>query len=302
MRARRTLKNLAVAAAFAMVAGLAAVPAGAQSSRATTETQEAQARAFRARESRPRDEVRELARQAFERYPPNVGQAIKLDPALLSNEAYLAPYPDISTLLSGHPEIARSPDYYLEFVQLPQASRGNIVEELQWRYMSNILDGIGIGLIFGGIGFVLLWSIRHFLAHRRWLRSTRLHMDIHNRLMERLQNGDDVKKYLESAGATRLLADAPAFLSSGSVGSPANRILIAVQIGVIAACASVGLLLVKNWMNAGPAAADTMLFFGVIGLSLGVGFALSAVASYALSRRFGLLITPEGAPADAGRS
>jgi len=47
--------------------------------------------------------TREEFSQMLEKYPPNVRAAMSLDPTLLSNKEYLAPYPALAGYLSAHP-------------------------------------------------------------------------------------------------------------------------------------------------------------------------------------------------------
>jgi hypothetical protein len=247
-----------------------------------------------------RQDVRETTRTVLQRYEPSLAQVLKLDPTLLTNESFLARYPDLRALLASYPEVVRSPDYYLGYVSFPANGSELSPIDRQWNYIRIITEMISVGSVMAGIAFVLLWLVRHFLAHRRWLRSTRLQVEIHNRLMERLQTGEDVRHYLESAATARLLADNSS-LSAGGTASPVSRILLAVQVGVVLASTGVGILMAKWYINPVDAASDTMVFFGIMGLALGLGFALSAAASFGLSRRFGLVIIPEAPPADPGR-
>jgi hypothetical protein len=244
--------------------------------------------------------VRETTRAVLQRYEPSLAQVLKLDPTLLTNESFLARYPDLRALLTTYPEVVRSPDYYLGYVSFPANQAEQSPVDRQWNYIRIITEMISVGSVMAGIAFVLLWLVRHLLAHRRWLRSTRLQVEIHNRLMERLQTGEDVRHYLESAATARLLADNSS-LSAGGTASPVSRILLAVQVGVVLASTGVGILMAKWYINPVDAASDTMVFFGIMGLALGLGFALSAAASFGLSRRFGLVTIPETPPADTGR-
>ena len=41
---------------------------------------------------------------------------MRIDPSLMRNEAYLAPYPAIAAFLQQHPDIVQNPNYYLEHV------------------------------------------------------------------------------------------------------------------------------------------------------------------------------------------
>jgi hypothetical protein len=68
---------------------------------------------------------------------------------------------------------------------------------------------------------------------------------------------------------------------------PFGRILWSVQAGLVAAAAGIGLLVVKRYVV--EEVAQMLLTLGVLILSLGIGFALAAAASYMLSVRLGLL-------------
>ena len=67
------------------------------------------------------ESVREAFVEVLRKYPPAVRQVLKLDPSLLANDQYLAPYPEILSFFAKHPEVRRSPAYYFE-----QVSTGSI--------------------------------------------------------------------------------------------------------------------------------------------------------------------------------
>ena len=48
----------------------------------------------------------------MQRYPPELQNVLSLDPSLLGNQAYLAPYPALASFLNEHPEIGRNPSFY----------------------------------------------------------------------------------------------------------------------------------------------------------------------------------------------
>jgi heme/copper-type cytochrome/quinol oxidase subunit 3 len=60
-----------------------------------------------------------------------------------------------------------------------------------------------------------------------------------------------------------------------------------VQIGIVLALGGIGLLIAKNSIM--DEAAQALYVVAVIAIALGIGFALSAIAAYALSRQLGLL-------------
>src|SRR5689334_14061922 len=57
-------------------------------------------------------QTREQLRSILERYPPEVGRVLKLDPTLLRNETWLATYPALASFIGAHPEISHSPAFF----------------------------------------------------------------------------------------------------------------------------------------------------------------------------------------------
>jgi len=68
--------------------------------------------------------------------------------------------------------------------------------------------------------------------------------------------------------------------------SPHGRIIGALQTGIILLFLGAALLLLHNHVSV---AGEGFVVFGTLICALGMGFALSAVASYYLSKSFGLL-------------
>ncbi len=71
------------------------------------------------------DDMRRQLREVMELYPPELARVLKLDPTLMTNAQYLAPYPALAEFLKEHPEIPRSPGYFFDFVydQTPSPMR-----------------------------------------------------------------------------------------------------------------------------------------------------------------------------------
>src|SRR5271169_1365292 len=57
--------------------------------------------------------TREELSNLLQRYPPTLRGVFSLDPGLLANQAYLAPYPALASFLNAHPEIVRNPSFYV---------------------------------------------------------------------------------------------------------------------------------------------------------------------------------------------
>src|SRR5690242_8789155 len=60
--------------------------------------------------------------ELLQQYPPQLGRVLALDPTLVSNDAYLQPYPQLQAFLSQHPEVAHNPSYFFD-QQLREISR-----------------------------------------------------------------------------------------------------------------------------------------------------------------------------------
>lgn len=235
--------------------------------------------------------VRAELQTMLRKYPPTLARILYMDPTLLANDAYLAPYPELRAFLGQHPEVQRSPAYFLSFARQPEPTPAT-PEQLAWNQTRNLLEMVGVALLFAGAALIVLWLVRHLLAHRRWLRATRLQNDFQNRILERLASSEDVRAYVQSAAAVRPIADAT--LAGDRTSTPFGRVLFAVQAGIVLCSGGIGVLLVKRIIGATGPGADVLVFFGVLTLMLGLGFALAAFASFVLSRRFGLLPTNPG--------
>lgn len=246
-------------------------------------------------QQRAEDTRDELAR-LMELYPPALGHVLKLDPTLMTNAAYLAPYPALANFLQRHTEVPRYPTYFLSFVRSPNVfesfepndpeTRIRVDAMRMWR---EVMTSLMIFTGFLTVVLTLTWLIRHAVGHRRWLRMTKLQSDVHGRLMERFSNTNELMAYVQSAAGRHFLEGMPVTAEAASAPEPAAplvRILWSIQAGLVLVCAGMGLLTIKQYMI--EEVAQMLLVFGVLGISIGAGFALAAGASYILSARFGL--------------
>jgi hypothetical protein len=65
-------------------------------------------------------ETRDRLMNLLRHYPPSLSEALRLDPSLLINEAYLAPYPALAAFLTQHPEVAHNPGFFVGEVRSNQ--------------------------------------------------------------------------------------------------------------------------------------------------------------------------------------
>jgi hypothetical protein len=161
-------------------------------------------------------------------------------------------------------------------------------------------------MVFIVVTVAIVWLIKYLVAHRRWLRATKMQSDVHGRLLERFSSNEELLAYVQSPAGSHFLkaTPMPAVESVASpVGAPFNRILWSVQAGLVVAFGGAGLFYVGSRMGLNPNTADAELplfAIGLTALAVGIGFVVSAVFAYLLSKRLGLL-TPPGAPgSDSG--
>ena len=131
--------------------------------------------------------------------------------------------------------------------------------------------------------------MKYFIGHRRWIRTAKVQTEVHSRLLERFSSNDELLAYVQSPAGARFLQALPA--ASGrerhSVAAPISRILWSVQAGLVLACGGIGFLFIKRHVI--EDVAQMMIAMGTLGVSIGIGFALAALASFVISQRLGLL-------------
>src|SRR5579862_6091967 len=235
--------------------------------------------------------TREQFRQLLERYPPALGGVLGLDPSLLSNQAYLTPYPALLSFLNAHPEIARNPSFYVggndggfgPFVQLKD--RDARILDMWEATLAGLAGFAAAGIAIG----LLVWLIRTIIDYRRWNRLAKVQTDTHTKLLDRFTANDDLLAYIQSPAGAKFLESSPITLDAAprSMGAPLGRILWSVQGGVVLIAAGVGLQVVSA--RVANDASQPLRALGVLGIALGVGFVISAIISFMISRKLGLI-------------
>ena len=242
------------------------------------------------------ERTKEEMERMFQHYPPMLRNVLQLDPTLLGNPAYLAPYPGLANFLSAHPEIARNPAFYVGDAPRPpqrdSASRMADVWDDAFKFLA----------VFAGFGMavgLLIWLIRTLVDYRRWSRLAKVQVDVHTKLLDRFTANEDLLAYIQSPAGSRFLESSPIKLDAApkSVGAPLGRILWSLQGGMVLMAGGIGLQVVGG--RVGNEAAQPLQALGVLAIALGVGFVASAIISYVISKRLGLIETP---PPPAPRS
>ncbi|HLK63157.1 MAG TPA: hypothetical protein VKU19_06935 [Bryobacteraceae bacterium] len=224
-------------------------------------------------------------------YPPALRGALALDSSLLTNQSYLAPYPALVSFLSTHPDVERNPSYYLSDGRPGSQDHGAPSSEV-WREVVNALEAFaGFGLAIG----VSVWLIRTIIDYRRWSRLAKVQAEVHAKLLDRFTANNDLLAYMQTPAGAKFLESTPITLDSGprSVGAPLSRILWSVQGGLVLVAGGVGLEVVSSRFS--DDSSQPLHALGVLGIALGLGFVISAIVSYMISHRLGLIETPPSA-------
>jgi hypothetical protein len=231
---------------------------------------------------RTRQELSDL----LQRYPPNLRQVLALDPSLLSNQSYLAPYPALAGFLNTHPEVLRSPSFYVGAPEPPRADNSAVEMAQKWESMLEdvtILAGFSLAIC------LIAWLIRTFIDARRWNRLATVQTEAHNKLLDRFTNNEDLLAYVQSPAGAKFLQSSPIMLDAApkSMAAPLSRILWTVQGGVVLMAGGIGLQLIAGRVS--YEAAEPLRGLGILGVALGLGLVISAIISFMIARRLGLI-------------
>jgi hypothetical protein len=220
----------------------------------------------------------------LERYPPTLRSTLALDPTLLNNQQYLAPYPALAKFLATHPEVALNPSFYLG-----QPGYQHVPRDPVFELWGDLLNGLAVFTALGMALGLIVWLIRTLVDYRRWSRLAAVQTNVHTKLVDRLTANEDLLAYIQSPAGSRFLQSAPISLDAGprSLGAPLGRILWAVQGGIVLLAAGVGFEVVSQ--RIADSASQPIHALGVLAISLGLGFVVSAIISFAISHRLGLI-------------
>jgi hypothetical protein len=301
--------RLFAAPAAVFLAFLAAAPAaGAQTrqaraqspSPATAQPQavEAQTQQVPPALSQNAKETRQQFYRVLDQYPPALGRVLRLDPTLMTNQAYLSSYPNVAAFVAQYPDVPRNPGFYLErydpnysHYEPPDARREAIN---MWR---NAIEFLGAFAIFCVGAAALFGIIKYLVEYRRWHRISKVNAEVHNKILDRFGSNEELLAYIESPAGRRFLEATPftpSAAASTRVGAPFGRILFSVQLGVLLVALAVAMMLIAG--RAIDEVQQLLNGVAILALCLGVGCVASAGASYVLSRKLGLL---EEAPSPA---
>ena len=239
-------------------------------------------------EMRDARETREQLNEIFtKQYPPSVREVLRIDPTLMYRPDYIANYPMLAAFLEQHPEIAHNPSFFIGERRFEEQNNSPRMELA--RALHNALEFAGVVLIVMTITTGIVFLVKTVVDHRRWQRAIKAQNDLNTKLIDRFASSEDLLAYLQSPQG-KMLTEAPALpqAAARTMGAPLSRIFWSLQSGIVLGALGGGLILVSG--TAGEPEVTTFLNgVGIVVLMIGVGFAVSAVASYFLSQRLGLV-------------
>ncbi len=243
--------------------------------------------------------LRERFKEILSRYPASVGRVLRLDPTLFNDATYMASYPDIAQFVARYPQISRNAEFYLRgYGTYESSSSPSNPRERSIDLMENTLGGLAGLTVFIVVTMVLVWITRSIVNHRRWLRVSKTQTEVHTKLLDRFSSSDELLAYIKTPAGSRFLESAPLNLDSDSprsVHAPLNRILWSVQAGVILLIGGAALVFARHQIDV-EEVRQMLYLLGTVAAGIGIGFIVSAAASFILSRRLGLLDGTVGAP------
>jgi hypothetical protein len=224
-------------------------------------------------------EIRNQFTSLLREHPPELSMILKLDPTLLSNEAFLAGYPDLVEFLQETPEIRRNPRFYLADIAMP-GQNSSVLDE--------IIESLAVAFALSVGVFGFIWLVRTFIEQRRWNRLSRTQSEVHNKILDRFGSSEELLQYINTAAGSKFLESAPIPLHSPRVAenAPVSRLLRSIQAGIVAATGGLGIVLVSVRFTG--ESSEGLFAIGMISLFLGIGFIVAALIAMRLSKRLGL--------------
>jgi hypothetical protein len=239
-------------------------------------------------------EKREQLLEVMKKYPPGLARILKSDPTLMQEASYMSRYPALASFLARHPEVISNPDFFFEYVYVPGDIEPRTAQTMAINLWRNTLEAISVFVVMVFVASVLAWLVRTLLNHRRWLRLSRVQTEVHNKLLDRFAGTGELLTYVQTSAGRRFLEAAPIDVdveaAGRGIGAPYSRILWSVQVGVVLAIGGIGFQFAGR--NVIPEISQGLSMIGVLSLAFGMGFIISGVISYLLSRRMGLLEQP----------
>ena len=229
------------------------------------------------------------------RLSPKLTSVVARDPSLLADQEYVnRNNPELGAFLLQHPEIARNPEFYLFSHGIGTGNREERLEQVVWpdlafggsyrvEHVTDYMAFLAFLVVLGAA----LWLLRIFVDNRRWGRTMKLQSELHNKLLDKFGNSQELLTYMNSDAGKRFLEAGP--MPGSDLPSPVklvfSRILLPFQFGVVLLLVGMGCAALQGT----PGVEVHARVFSLVSATMGLGFIISAGFSYLLAWRLGLL-------------
>ena len=136
------------------------------------------------------------------------------------------------------------------------------------------IAAIFVPMMFAWFAWVIFSTIRRY-------KIAKLQADVQTKLLDKVSSGQDLLAYAQTEAGREMLESLKV-----ERHSPHARIIGALQTSIILISLGAGFLFLRGRI---ANTEEGFLLLGTLSTMLGIGFALSAVASYYMSKSFGLL-------------
>jgi hypothetical protein len=233
-------------------------------------------------------QTRDRLNDIFRQYPPSVREVLRIDPTLMYRPDYIANYPRLAAFLEQHPEVAHNPAFFVGEHQFAEQNNNPRMEMV--RALRHAVEFAGIALIVMTITTGIVFLVKTVVEHWRWQRAMKAQSDLNSKMVDRFASSEDLLAYLQSPQG-KMLTEGPVFPQAAprAMGAPLSRIFWSMQSGIVLGALGGGLMVVSGTASEEPELATFLNGVGIVVLMIGIGFAVSAVVSYLLSQRLGLV-------------
>jgi hypothetical protein len=133
--------------------------------------------------------------------------------------------------------------------------------------------------------FMLGWFAWTIFSTFRRYKIARLQAEVQSKLLEKIGSGQDLLAYAQTDAGRQLLESLQ--VERVMPQAPYTKIIWALQAGIVLFCFGGALLWLRSHVSVPNVDGFTIL--GALSIAVGMGFGVSAAASYFLSRSFGLM-------------
>jgi hypothetical protein len=237
-------------------------------------------------ETRDARETRDRLNEIFNQYPPSVREVLRMDPTLMYRPDYIANYPMLAAFLEQHSEIAHNPSFFVGERRFDEQNNNPRMELV--RALHNAVEFAGTILIVMTITAGIVFLVKTVVEHWRWQRAIKAQNDLNTKLIDRFASSEGLLAYLQSPQGKMLTEGPLPQTAPRAMGAPLSRIFWSLQSGIVLGALGSGLIFVSG-TSGEPEVVNFLHGVGVVVLMIGIGFAVSAVVSYVLSQRLGLV-------------